>query len=254
MDEPEGSQFRRINLLERASEEVATGRQCHCGKLLSSLGAEPVPSSHWFINKESVWEIRDKAHALCTKYSSGKEPSHLLRHYREGVDGLLLTIYERDISRHFANLDSMLEQLLMRLDAKWGINILYHDESMHPCQLRAALHRTTLYLTTHGFQSSAVMFMPENSAMIEVFPYKYFKQSYEPLATAFGVAHHWIQNNRPTSASRSWLSLIPQRWCMGINRCRSLARGDNVAMPDSHIEFVINVAEGITMSRQKRMR
>ena len=251
MSGPVGGHFRRIDLLEHASEEVSAGRQCHCGKLISSLGAEPVPSSKWFSSEESVREIKDKVHALCAKYPPAEGSTSLLRRYREGQGDLVLTVYERDISRHFANLDSMMEQLSMRLDARWGIDILYHDEGMHPCQLHAALRHTTLYLTTHGFQSTAVMFMRRGSAIVEVFPYKYFKRSYEPLAAAFGVAHHWTQNPRPTSGSREWLRLVPQSWCMGINRCRSLARGDNVAMPNNHIDFVVGVAEDLASQRQR---
>ena len=243
MNEPAGSQFRRIDLLQHASEEVSAGRQCHCGKLLSSLGAEAVPSTDWFSSEESTREIKDKVHALCASYSPEEGQGSLLRHYRQGEGGLVLTVYERDISRHFANLDTMLQQLSAHLDSRWGIDILHHHESMHPCQLHSVLRHTALYLTTHGFQSTAVMFMPRGSAMVEVFPYKYFKPSYQPIAAAFGVSHSWTQNTHPTSASRGWLRLVPQSWCMSINRCRSLARGDNVAMPEDHIDFVIKAAK-----------
>ena len=271
MSKPAELQFERINLLENAPEEVAAGRQCHCGKLVSSVGAASVPSTEWFVKDTSAQEIKDKAHSLCLDYSSSSSSSSsssagappLQRPWASaatatskseteagaetGTEGavkgqnqksLTLTVYERDVSRHFAQLGTMLEQLSGRISNRWTVNVIQHSESAHACELVTALRDTDAFLTTHGFQSTAVMFMPRGSVIIEIFPYKYFKPSYVPLASVFGVHHHWTQNTAPTSASRFWLRLVSQAVCMGINRCRSLARGDNVAMPLEHIDFV----------------
>ena len=65
-----------------------------------------------------------------------------------------------------------------------------------------------------------LMFMQPGAVLLEVFPYKYFKPSYIPLAESFGLRHRWVQNDEPTSPSRQWLRFVPQSVCMRINKCR----------------------------------
>jgi hypothetical protein len=212
------NQFQRINLLDthHVREEISAGKQCHCGKLIDTLGASPVPSARWFRDADEVQELRDKAGALCavsnseTGYKSsdvyyfqrkflmpfsiggggGGGSSNGVQHQQlqsERKKTWKLTLYERDANRHFAGLDALLHNLDARLDAQWDINVLVHNEDVHPCHIYHELHNTDVYVTTHGFQSTAVMFMPVGSVIIEIFPFRYWKPSYIPLAAQFGV-------------------------------------------------------------------
>ena len=70
------------------------------------------------------------------------------------------------------------------------------------------------------------------------------------LAAKFGVVHAWAQNQAPTSMSRFILHLVPQSWCMSSNRCRTLARGDDVLMPPDHLQLVVKLAKSIGMNKK----
>ena len=67
-----------------------------------------------------------------------------------------LVIYERDSNRHFAGLSDLLKNLRSTLSSSWDVRLLTHDESIHPCLLHHVLRDADVYLTTHGFQSTAV--------------------------------------------------------------------------------------------------
>lgn len=249
MSKPNGQQFQRVNLLEHVREEINSGRQCHCGKLISSMGYHPTPSTQWFKTALEIHEFKDKIEAFCGA-ATDADASMLAAPYPRGSDAQLqgekvfkMTVFERDSTRHFAGLRLMLEDLDGRLDRQWSISTVRHDESIQPCQLYQELHKTDVFLTTHGFQSTALVFLPEGSVIIEIFPFRYWKPSYVPLAAQFGIHHRWAQNETPTSPSRWLLRVIPQDWCMDINKCRSHARGDSVAMPRDHIDLVIRIAK-----------
>lgn len=249
MSKSDGQQFKRINLLEHVQEEINSGRQCHCGKLISSVGYFPTPSSRWFKTALEINEMKDKMQAFCST-DVHNEAATLSETYprRSGtnkVEGkvLKMTVFERDSNRHFTDLALILGELDSKLDEKWSISTVRHDEDMQPCELYHELHKTDVFLTTHGFQSTALVFLPEGSVIIEIFPFRYWKASYIPLAAQFGVHHRWAQNEGPTSLSRWPLWFISQEWCMSLNKCRSHARGDSVAMPVDHIDLVIRVAK-----------
>lgn len=83
---------------------------------------------------------------------------------------------------------------------------------------------------------------------MEIFPYKYYKESYFPLSQQFNVQHRWTQNNRPTSWSRMILNLISQERCMESLRCRSYARADNVALNENQEAAILKTIEEIEVS------
>jgi len=105
---------------------------------------------------------------------------------------------------------------------------------------------------------TALMFLKEGAYIIEVFPYKYYRESYFQLAHQFGVHHRWIQNLEPVSSSTSrkyWTSRysmdvhllrsISQEACMADITCRSFARSRDIDMPDSHIHLVLQTMREI---------
>jgi len=216
------------------------GKTCRCGKLVDFVGRTPVSSTKWFRGESGrgddlneVAGMKHKIDALCGKIAPNASKPLKLK----------MLVYQRNANRKFENLPLLLQQLKRALGSSWTIESFQHSEDLQPCALRAALADSLVYLTTHGFQSTALMFLPRGSHLIEIFPYKYFRRSYTTLATQFGLLHHWTQNTAPTSWSRQVLRLVPQEWCMSSNKCRSLARGDNVAMPQSHIDFVVGMAQ-----------
>jgi hypothetical protein len=90
--------------------------------------------------------------------------------------------------------------------------------------------------------------MRRGALLFEVFPYKYFKNSYLNLAATYGVRYKWVQDTRPTSLSRALLYLVPQDLCMKFNRCRSHARGDSVVMTHDHLAAVVAAIREIELA------
>ena len=199
-------------------------------------------------------EFRDKIKSFClADEDAGTNALSTLYSRKQSSQAFdksfVMTVYERDSNRHFAGLELMLAELDEKLDPTWTLGTIKHSEDLQPCKLYRELHKTDVFLTTHGFQSTALVFLREGSVIIEVYPYKYWKPSYLPLAAQFGVHHRWTQNHNPTSPSRLSLRLISQEWCMSINKCRSHARGDSVTMPPDHIDLVISVAKAKEMGK-----
>ena len=166
-----------------------------------------------------------------------------------------IVLYERDSNRHFKDLDRVVSRLARgagnAADAGrgWDIDLVYHHDDMHPCLLHLALHDADVFLTTHGFQALALLFLKPGAVLIEIFPYKYFKPSYLKLSGTYGVHHRWRQNASPTSLTHAALRLVPQATCMRHRRCRSHARGDSVVMTDDDVAFVINVTRDVEAGR-----
>ncbi len=133
--------------------------------------------------------------------------------------------------------------------AQWDIDVIYHSDDMHPCLLHLALREADIFLTTHGFQALALLFLKRGAVLVEIFPYKYFKQSYQKLSGAYGVHHRWRQNTAPTSLSRLSLMAVSQEQCMRVRRCRSHARGDSVAVTGADVEFVLNITREVEAGR-----
>lgn len=249
--------FRAVQFGARNGRE----RRCHCGKLVDFVGRYGVRSSRWFKSKDEVEAMRAKAASLCAAVGSNltrldplgstlrvwpMAPPH-----PGSTRRLKLVVYQRNSNRKFSDLDGLLRELVRELQShgsgadggssscSWDIEVLTHDESMQPCLLHHALRDADLFLSTHGFQATALMFMKPGATLLEVFPFRYWKDSYVALSAQFGIRHRWIQNQSPTSWSRRFLWLVPQSVCMQFNRCRSHARADNIAMPPSHIQFVL---------------
>ena len=189
--------------LNARAQHAGVERQCYCGKYNGYLGREGLPSSKWFDNQEQVDNIRNKARRICNKINriSSSLPQQIQTiqhgikedHYatKNTINDMssvsksggkrghirVLTVYERDSTRHFLDLDTFIKSLQHIINPSWTIRLVTHDENMEPCKLQAAIHDTDFFLTTHGFQSTAIILLPQGATIVEIFPYKYFKPS-----------------------------------------------------------------------------
>jgi hypothetical protein len=126
---------------------------------------------------------------------------------------------------------------------RWKVITTNHDESRHPCEVLSLLRNADVLLTPHGFQSILLLFMPQGSAIFEIFPYKYWKEGYRPFANEYGLFHGWSQNNRATTMLRNFLlSFISQEMCMMWGKCREFARHDDVALDEAAIKVITRLA------------
>lgn len=112
------------------------------------------------------------------------------------------------------------------------IDTIYHNESTSPCEVYRKLRHADFFLTTHGFQSMALIFMKKDAYMYELYNYKYWKEGYRPLALNYGLKHSWAQNSYASSISRLLLHYIDQDTCMKNYLCRRFSRTDNVHVDD----------------------
>ena len=111
------------------------------------------------------------------------------------------------------------------------------------------------------------MFMKPNAVLIEIFPYKYHRTTYVPLAAVFDVQHRWTQNSAPSEGSGSaWksfiasistgapstqlLRVISQGACMRDLQCRSYARSRDISMPHSHMQLVFRAMEDVELQQR----
>ena len=157
-----------------------------------------------------------------------------------------MLVYQRDANRLFVSLyDKLLELAQNPGLGKWDINVYHHSEEQNACTLRSYLQNADIFLTTHGFQSTAVIFMKPGSVLLEVFPYKYYKESYFAVAYQFAVHHLWTQNIQPTSLSAQVLRGVSQGTCMADVQCRSFARSMNVELPPFHMEYILNAMKQV---------
>lgn len=92
--------------------------------------------------------------------------------------------------------------------------------------------------------------MKVGAAIVEVFPYNYFRKTYFPLSTQFGVHHFWTQNPHPSAAAAgAVLRMVSQEDCMDNLFCRSYARSVDLSMPAAHVDLVLAVASDIQQGR-----
>ena len=151
----------------------------------------------------------------------------------------MILIMHRLSSRVIANLDSevlpTLKKKLARFEDDWDIRIVKHDNHRSPCSLMLMLHDSDVLLTAHGFQvylnvtfcailmlsnlqSMLLLFLPRPSLLFEVYPYKYFKRAYSPLAQEYGVMHANVMSP-PVSA---WNSIL-LHGCFLFLKCKCRA-------------------------------
>jgi hypothetical protein len=111
-----------------------------------------------------------------------------------------------------------------------------------------------------------LMFMKRGAVLIEIFPYKYHRSTYMPLAARFGLHYRSIQNTAPSEGSggvlksiaaalttgapsAQLLRVVSQGACMRDLKCRSYARSRDINMPESHLQLVRQVMADVESGR-----
>ena len=108
--------------------------------------------------------------------------------------------------------------------------------------LYTRLSHTNVLLTSHGFQLTAmILFLPPDSSIIEIFPYKYFKPSYFTLSAQFGLFHYWFQVQPTTAKDKGILQYVRLSTCMQDQRCRSYARNQNIYLEEEDRQQIIHL-------------
>lgn len=256
------------------------------GVYINTYGSNPIASNLWFSTHTNATPIivRDKIKKICsfdhkTQYSNIDSIIPYVHHSFESLSTLRksdkimiytnvnttditihkninnkpfkMVFYQRDKNRRFINLLHVLETLHKNFDLgkSWQMKIIVHDETMNPCIIYHHLANADLFVTAHGFQSTALLFLKPGAVLFEVFPYKYFKPSYLLLSLQYGVHHRWTQSLRPTSFNRLYLKLLSQNMCMKYNKCRSHARGDSIELTDTDISRIAEAAKDVQMGK-----
>ena len=148
-----------------------------------------------------------------------------------------LLVFQRNLDRLLLAADTATERLRRALD--WDVRLILHDEDEHPCTIYHDFNRADVVLTVHGYQAVGTLFMRENSHIVEIFNFRYFKPTYILLAGEMRVSHNWFQDEVPTSMSRMILSLISQDMCMSSGWCRDFARKDDVILTNKMFNDII---------------
>ena len=65
---------------------------------------------------------------------------------------------KRNEDRKFLYLEYTLKTIKSNLPL-WTIEVMFHEENLEPCMLKASLQDADIFLTTHGFQSMSILFM-----------------------------------------------------------------------------------------------
>ncbi|CAN0058330.1 unnamed protein product [Pylaiella littoralis] len=151
-----------------------------------------------------------------------------------------LIIYQRDRNRRLLKADELADELWIRLGhIGWTVTEIFHDSERHPCDLIAEVADADVLLTAHGFQSMLSLFMPPGSVLFEVYPNKYFKEGYAPMARRLGLRYGFSESP-PMLPFTSW------KWpsvetCMSWRLCRGYVRKSDVVIHDDGFESLISL-------------
>eukprot|EP00904_Undaria_pinnatifida_P004501 jgi/Undpi1/14051/HiC_scaffold_9.g03702.m1 len=204
-------------------------RPCACARYIGEFGAAPVERGYWF-KEEKVENTRARIDALCgdiyrrrwqggsaeagTEAERGGPLSNSgggggVGGNGDNSRGRKLVIYQRDNDRRLLGLDGNVAVFRELLGVNWQVVPIVHDNAHEPCWLYSQLMDADMLLTPHGFQSMLLLFLPPGATILEVFPYKYWKEGYAPLANEWGVRHEYIMSRPVSWAKRLALFFVP---------------------------------------------
>lgn len=83
------------------------------------------------------------------------------------------------------------------------------------------------------------LFMRPGSVLFEVYPHKYYKAGYAPMAASFGLRYAYSQSQSQLPLTR--FSSPSTETCMRWYFCRWYARRANVRLSDQHLEVLISL-------------
>lgn len=197
-------------------------------------GSWPTPQrGHWFPKPDDVATFRRNIEAFCgssdnnnSGLTGNQSAEALKQRYR-------LVLYQRDRSRKLVDEASAIALIKSRLPqaSSWDVEVLVHQPDRSPCALARKLRHTDVLVTSHGFQSMLLLFLPRPSVLFEIFPYRYFKRGYGPLSREYGVVHGGVMSPPVREGVvRTLLSMVTTRVCFMYKDCRGIARGDDVRL------------------------
>jgi len=164
-------------------------------------------------------------------------------------------IYQRDSSRRFMNEEEVQQVLELELEkqdktrtssgayavygmkhipASWDVELVKHDPQRSPCDLVHMMQSTTALFTTHGFQSTLLLFLPDESVLAEVhtssafFPH-HFGQLQLAFRQRFGDKRSFLaEESLPTCLLGRLLEVVYGDSCEDSRFCRNLAKKQDV--------------------------
>jgi hypothetical protein len=159
-----------------------------------------------------------------------------------------IVIYQRNVLRRLLQVD-MLYAGITNLTALWNqqnhtqhwkVVLRTHDDAGDPCELIHQMNQATIFITPHGFQSMLLLFQPNPSALIELFPAYYSKPR------LFGKV---LSNLRNTSNGRrlyahidssptaiafhiiKYFEILSEIQCLDNTLCRYWSRLQDIVVP-----------------------
>ncbi|CAM9688051.1 unnamed protein product [Ectocarpus sp. 4 AP-2014] len=255
-EEVEGPEFFPLPTLAGQRQQPRT-RPCACARYIGEFGAAPVERGYWF-REEKVENTRARIDALCGDvYHRRQEERHAAG--KQGGDGgesssrkrrQRLVIYQRNHDRRLLSLDDNVAVFQHLLGPTWEVVQIVHDNAHEPCWLYSQLMDADMLLTPHGFQSMLLLFLPPGATILEVFPYKYWKEGYAPLAKEWGVRHEHIMSRPVSWEKRLALFFVPLERCMKSIHCRKWSRSADVRLEEHHLRQIAKAAK--QASKRKR--
>eukprot|EP00752_Nemacystus_decipiens_P010141 g9037.t1 len=187
-----------------------------------------------------VWTGRRVARGLFATVVGGPGAGAAGKRKRVAVRTRKLVIYQRDRNRQLLNSEELVDELWDRVGhIGWTFTEIIHDDERHPCDLIDELAGADVLLTAHGFQSMLSIFMAPGSILFEVYPHKYYKAGYAPLARSLGLRYGYSQSP-PVLPLTSWKHPSLET-CMKWYWCRNYVQGSDVKLADDSLEVLISL-------------
>lgn len=127
----------------------------------------------------------------------------------------------------------------------WNVHTLVHSEKLAPCDLVRRMQNTTAFVTIHGFQSTMLLFLPDNSVLAEIHPSlayfpNHFGQFQLSFRQRFGLHRSFlgeesIPTNHLVQFAMSRLG-ISTAYCVGQKWCRQYAKTQDVIMSNAFVD------------------
>ncbi|CAM9421790.1 unnamed protein product [Ectocarpus fasciculatus] len=255
-EEVQGPEFFPLPTPAGQRQQPST-RPCACARYIGEFGSAPVERGYWF-REEKVENTRARIDALCGDVYRRRQEEQDAAEKEGGGGGDFgsrrrgqrLVIYQRNDNRRLLSLDDNVAVFQHLLGATWEVVQIVHDNAHEPCWLYSQLMDADMLLTPHGFQSMLLLFLPPGATILEVFPYKYWKEGYAPLAKEWGVRHEHIMSRPVSWEKRLALFFVPLERCMKSIHCRKWSRNADVRLEEHHLRQIAKAAK--QASKRKR--
>eukprot|EP01031_Cornospumella_fuschlensis_P034081 gene34081-41251_t len=211
-----------------------------CMRYRGSIGGDIPSKGSWFTEPGDVMSLRHKMTRVCPRDDGLYEKLKKKKKYK-------LVLYQRDKTRRLLNQEEALGMLRNHLpEDQWEFTVILHDNSLSPCSLMHVLHDADILLTPHGFQSVLLLFLPQPSTIIEIFPYKYHRHCYEHMSNEIGVKYGYVYSPPTTWHTSLFLSLISLHQCDHYYFCRAYSRQQDVMLTEESVKSAVEqIQQGV---------